>query len=82
MGHDTGEKDVEEDRDLYAALLHAVADHESIRHIAIGENLASHTVMEEPDHRHQFWGTPDAFKDYPKCLPIDGIKSFSQVNEY
>ena len=38
--------------------------------------------MEEPDHRYQLWRTPDAFKDCPKCLPVDSIKSFSQVNEY
>ena len=38
--------------------------------------------MEEPDHRHQLWRTPDALKDCPKCLPVDGVKSFSQVDEY
>ena len=77
MGQHTGGKDIEEDRGLHAAMLHAVADHKSICHIAIGEDLASHAVMEEPDHRHQLWRTPDAFKDCPKCLPVDGVKSFS-----
>ena len=38
--------------------------------------------MEEPDHQHQLWRTPDVLKDWPKCLPVDSVKSFSQVNEY
>ena len=46
------------------------------------KDLVSHTVMEEPDHRHQLWRTPDAFKDCPKILSVDGVKSFRQVNEY
>ena len=38
--------------------------------------------MKDSDHRHQIWRTLDVFKDCPKCLFVDGIKSFSQVKEY
>ena len=50
--------------------------------LPLEEDLDSHAVMEEPDHRHQPRRTLDAFKDCPKCLPLDGVKSFSQINEY